>query len=277
MRKWFRFLLAGSALSVAVLAQAQVAPAVTEGLLRQSGIWEQVGSIGEQAEAGLPQILAQTGVKPSEAEIARLTQAIRASYAPARLRETLLKVVSGKLEARHVSELRRWYDAPLGQSITRIEERASADPGDYEAGLREGYALLEKMQPTRRQLLEELLRQTRAAEIMAQITINTSLASLSGVASVTSQVKISPSQLKTLLEAQRPQLIQSYAAVFLTSFARIYAVLPTEALQQYVKFLSSSAGHHFNAVCNEALDAALTGAASDLGRRLPSTRDQANT
>jgi len=278
MIRFFRFLFLSAVLLGAGGVHAQIDSATAESLLRKSGLWEQLGSIAEQTEAGLPGIFAQSGAKPSADELARITRIIRESYSAQRLREVSMGVISKKLSAGHVPELQRWFDSAVGQTITTLEEQASADIGDPQAQLRQGVALLQKSPQARRQLLEELLKGTRSAEVMTQITINTSLAAVRGVASVSPQARtLSEGELKAALEAQRPKMMQGFSAMALAGFARTYASLSTEHLRSYVAFLKSDAARQYNDLCVEALDAALTEAAADLGRKLPGTKDQAHT
>jgi hypothetical protein len=278
MNRLLRFLLLGAFFLSAGAAHAQIDNATTESLLRKSGLWEQVGSIAAQADAGLSGMFAQAATKPSAEEIERISRVVRESYSAQRLRAVSVGIVSKKLGAQHVAALLRWFDSPLGQTITKLEEEASAASGDPQALMQQGVALLKKSAPARSELLKELLKETRSAEVMIQITINTSLAALRGAASVSPQTPaMSAEELKAALEAQRPQLMQAFSAMALAGFARAYEALSTEQLRSYVAFLKSKAGKHYDEVCMQALEAALTEAATELGRRLPSTKDQANT
>lgn len=278
MKRFLGLLALCAVLLGAGAAHAEVDKATAESLLRKSGLWEQLASIAVQAEAGLADVFTKSGTKPSSAEADRVARAIRNAYSVARLRSATLEVVSAKLNAQHVAELQRWYNSRLGQDVTRLEEQASADVGDPQVKMQQGFRLLEKSPPARRQLLQDLLRETRAAEAMTQITINTSLAALRGLANVMPEAPaVSQKELSAKLNAQRPQLMQAFSAMALSGFARTYAGLHQDQLQKYVAFLESGAGSHYTAVCMDGVEAALTEAAADFGRRLPSTRDQANT
>ncbi|KRC04082.1 hypothetical protein ASE11_03180 [Hydrogenophaga sp. Root209] len=72
-------------------------------------------------------------------------------------------------------------------------------------------------------------------------------------------------------------MLKAFAALSLAGFAKAYATLPTDHLERYVAFVQSRPGHDFNAVGIEALDAALTEAAAELGRQLQGAKDQSNT
>lgn len=278
MNKFLQYLLLSAALFVAGGVQAQVDSATAESLVRKSGLWEQLDGIAAQTEASLPQIFEQAGAKPTPEELARLARAVRESYAAAKLRKASVDLFVKKLQAGHVATLQQWFDSRTGQTITKLEEQASADTTDPQTQIQQGVALLKKLPPARRGLLDELLKASLAAEAMTQITINTSMAAVRGVASVAPQGQaMDVGEVKAALEAQRPQMMQAFSAMALAGFARAYAPLPTADLQKYVAFLKSEAGSHFNAVGIQALDAALTEASTDFGRRLPSTQDKSNT
>lgn len=277
MIRFFRGLFLSALLLGAGGVHAQIDRATTESLLRKSGLWEQLASIAPQAESGLQGFFAQAGMTPSAAELARISSVIRESYAPSRLREFSMDVISKKLGAQHVPRLQRWFDSPVGKTVTKLEEQASAESVDPQVQMQQGTALLQNAEPARRKLLEELVKETSTAETWAQITINTSLAAWHGAASVSAQAPmLSLGEFKAALEAQRPQMLQGFSAMALALFARAYAPLSTPHLKSYVAFLKSEAGRQYNALGMEALDAALTQAAADIGRKLPSTKDQAN-
>lgn len=278
MKQWILWFCWGVLLLGAGGAHAQVDRATAESLMKKSGMWEQLGSIALQADASLAGVMRQSGEQPSAEEVARISRVIRDAYSADRLRSVSVALIAKKLQARHVSELQRWFDSPLGQQISRLEEQASADSSDPQQQMQQGMALLEQQPPARRQLLQELLVETQVVEAMTQITINTSLAAYSGAASVIPQAPtMSARELKAALEAQRPRLAQGFTAMALAGFAKTYDTLSTDHLQRYVAFMKSAAGHHYNALGIEALDAALIEAAAELGRKLPSTRDQART
>lgn len=125
--------------------------------------------------------------------------------------------------------------------------------------------------------MNELVAVTRSAEAMVQLTIDTTLAAQSGARSAAPDVQgPSPNELRALLDAQKPQMLKAYEGLTLASSAKVYATLPTETLRQYVAFLKSDAGRHFNDVGMRALGAAMVDASAELGRRLPASKDQSN-
>jgi hypothetical protein len=139
--------------------------------------------------------------------------------------------------------------------------------------MQEGVAILVKLPSSRRALLDELVTASRSVEIMVQLTVNTAIAVHRGVASVLPNMP-AEGELRTALEAQRPQMLEGFAALMLASFAKTYASLPTPELAQYVTVLKSDAGSHFNDLVNRAVDAALVDASTEFGRSIPNLKDQ---
>lgn len=265
-------------LAAATLAHAQISRPAAEELMRKSGLWEQLDGIGTQVELGVQQAIAEAGTEPADSEKARITRVVREAYAPARLRAVSAGVIAAKTKAANVPALRRWFDSPTGQAVTRVEEAEAGSQVDPSVAMREGVALLKSMSAERRQLLEDLQAATRAADALVQVTISTTVAVQLGAASaLPGAPALSASEIREELEAQRPQLLQAYTAMTIASFARVYAQVSTEQLRQYVAFIRTPAGQQFNDVVIEAMDAALTDAAAQMGRRLPGTRDGKNT
>lgn len=277
MIKSIRAALLLPALLAAGAALAQVSTATAEELMRLSGLWEQVEHIGPQVLAGVGAAVADRGGKPSVAEQERMAAAVRDAYAPARLRGAMQAVLARQLQPARVATVRRWLDSPLGRSITKLEEAASAAGADSQAAVQEGLRQLESMPAERRERLADLLVATRSAEALVQVTLNTALAAARGAASVLPGPAPSLADLGEALEAQRPQMLEGFRALMLVSFATTYATLTPAQLREYTEFMQSDAGRHFNDVAIEALDQALTEAAGELGRRLPLTGEKANT
>jgi hypothetical protein len=185
-----------------------------------------------------------------------------------------------ELEGRFVANLNRWYDSELGRRITKVEEASAADTTEPAAIMRAGTALLDEMPSPRRALLRGILEATKGAELLTDITINTAIATQQGLLSVAppggpANGAPTPQELRSSIEAQRPQMQENFAGFLMAAMARVYAGTSTPELSQYLDFLRGDAGRHFNA--GRALDAALTDASAEFGRRLPGTRDSARS
>lgn len=251
---------------------------MAQSLVRKSGLWQLMSDMGPQIEAGMRLRLTQPGMATAASEMSRIGRVVQAAYAPDRLRSVSTGVIAAKMQAQHMDALLGWFDSPQGQAITRAEEAALEEHGDPSAVLVEGATLLKSMPAERLALLEELIAATHAAEALVQITINTAVAVQVGVASaLPGGPTPSAIEMRAKLEAQRPQMLQAFTGMVLASAAHAYASISSDQLQQYVVFIRSPAGTAFNEVSLEALEAALTDAAAEMGRRLPGTRDGSST
>ncbi len=144
--------------------------------------------------------------------------------------------------------------------------------------MNEGAALLRNMPRARREVFTEFIAVTRTAELLAELAIETTVASVQGLASATPDAQpVSPAELRQALDARKPQLEAAMAAQAMLAFARSYAALPTEDLKRYVQFMKTKAGRHFNATAFNAFMEALKEGATEFGRRLPGTKDESNT
>lgn len=275
---WMRWIALLGALLLLPAAHAETDADTAESLMRRSGLWEQLASIGPQARAGVLASVAQAGSQPSAAELERLTRAADAAFDAQRLRGTARGAIARGLDTQHLPALLRWYASPPGLAMTRLEEVSATDTREPPAVMQAGATLLQRMPEERRLLLTDMVEATRAPEAMVQLVIGTSLAAYRGAASVTPGTPgLTLAELRALLEAQRPQMLKAYAALALAGMAITYEAAATGELGAYLDFLKSDAGRHFSDLGNAAIDAAMVEASADFGRRLPGSRDQANT
>lgn len=260
-------------------AQAAVDADAAEAVMKRSGLWQQLDAIGPQARRGLVDSINRSARRPTEAEAARLLQAAEAAFAADRLREAARRAIAEGLDPAHVPAIEAWYASPVGQGLTRVEEAAAKGTDDPQAAVRQGVELLRSMPGDRRALLTEMAEVTQAAESMVELVVGISVAMAQGMASVAppGTPVPAPADLRRMLEAQRPQMLQHYAMAMLASSALTYASVGEGELAAYVDFLRSEAGRHFNALVIRALVAAMSEASTEMGRRLPGTLDRANT
>jgi hypothetical protein len=257
---------------------AQVPADVAEDLLRKCGLWEQLGSVEPQAQAGFAQAMSTLEPKPSAAATERLATVIKASYASSRLRAAALQVVADGLAEQHVDGLRRWYTSAAGVAITRAEEEASARRDEPREVAAQGAAVLAQSTEQRRGLIDVVMRESKAVEAAVETTLSVALAVQRGVATAMHHApNMNAGDAKHALEAQRPRLLATYSKLIAASFALAYKNVPDADLERYAEFLKSPAGQQFNALVVRALDSALSKASEDLGRSLPGTKDRANT
>jgi hypothetical protein len=275
---WIRWIALLGALALLPAAHAETDAASAESLMRRSGLWEQLAGIGPQARAGVLASVGQSDATPSDAELERLARAADIAFGADRLRDAARGTIERGLDGQHLPALLRWYGSAVGTAMTKLEEASSADTRDPAAMMQAGSVLLQRMPEERRLLLAEMVQATRAPEAMVQLVIGTGLAAYRGAASVMpGKPAMSLAELRALLESQRPQMLRTYAALALAGMALTYEGAEAGALGAYLDFLRSDAGRHFSDLGNAAIDAAMVEASAEFGRRLPGSRDQANT
>jgi hypothetical protein len=270
------FALAGNA-----LAQAQVSNATAEALMRKSGVWEVLASVPLQTQQGFMESFTQgslkAGFKPSPAELARVSRALDAAFAVEQLRAVGLKTFAQGLDSQHLAALTTWFDSPLGREVTRLEELAARDPTGSKLLIPQGATALNAMPAARRALIEEITAVTRTPEVTVELIISTTLAVAPSAASAAPGLQgASPAELRAFMEARRPAMLLEFTALSNAVNAKAYANLSTAQLSQYLVFLKSPAGSHFNDVSVKAMDDALINAARELGQQLPGTKDASN-
>lgn len=259
------------------VALSQVAKPVAEGLMRKSGMWEQLGAIAPQMEAAAGTAMSQSEAKMSPDELKRLNQAFVTAYSPMHLRATALGVMASQLTPAHVAALEAWYNSPDGKAITQLEEASSADAGDFQARVQAGAQVLASATADRQGLLNRVAKVTRAAQASTDIIINTAVGIQEGLAKVL-PIGSRPSvkEFRAELEQQRPQLMKSFGTATVALFAATYESIDDEALGRYVGFLKSPAGQAYTEVSLRAMDQAFVEAAHDLGRSIPAVKSNAN-
>lgn len=268
-RAFVRSLGAVLLLLAPALAAASTDAADAEQLMRESALWHQLGSVAPSMRSGLIAALDKQGDKPSPAEMQRLTRAIETAYSADRLRPVARRTIAEEISAGHLHAIHAWYESPSGIAAAAAEVAAATDKRDPATVAREGLEMLARTPPPRRDLMRELMHATRAAEAAASIVINTALALQRGAAGVNPDLPgPSESELRDLLEAQRPRMEEAVAGPTLALYATMYEKLSEAELSAYVKFSRSEAGQHFSDVCIRALNAALADAGLRLGRTL---------
>ena len=248
---------------------------IAEDLLRKCGLWEQLSSVEPQVQAGFSQAMSVAQPGPSAAEAERLARVIKSSYAASRLRATASQVIAEGLAEQHVADLVRWYASPVGVAITKAEEQFSASQGEPREVAASGAAMLERSTGQRRELIDAIMRETKAVDAAVEMTLSVALAVQRGIsAAMPSASNMTGADITAALESQRPRLVDAYSKLTAASFALTYKSVSDADLERYVAFIKSPAGQHFSALAMRALDAALSKATEELGRNLPSTRDR---
>jgi hypothetical protein len=274
LRAWLLWTL----LAAAPVAQAATDAATAETLTRQYGLWEQLSHLKDQVRAGFLSAQAQSGRTASDTELQRLTKIVDTAYAADRLRAVAVQVIQSDTDEQHLPALQAWFGSDLGALVRRLEEAASASQTDPGQVLQQGAAQLQAMSGARRDALADISRTVGAAEAITRLVISTTLASHLGLRSVMPDAPgPSTAELEAALQAQRPQMLQTFEALSLAGMALSYQALSDDDLAQYLVFLKSPAGQHANDIGLRAYTAAMIAASADMGQRLPGLSDKANT
>lgn len=267
-------LLAALCVSITVCSVPPHALAVTdeataEALMRDSGIWKELGQVAAQVHSSVARALADGNANREASVLARMESAVDAAYAPQRLRTSALGVVVQDMDETHLPAIRDWYASRTGTTIANIEDKAPADRESRTKLTEAGATLLETILPSRRAILRSILSASRAVEITSQLTINSTVAALRAVVTANPEAPL-PSEEKLLgeLDAARSRIEEALSTEFLQVCASMYAEVSDEELRAYGDFLESPAGRHLTVVLANAIDAALSGGAKRLGREM---------
>lgn len=263
-------LFACALLATSFATHAQTDRATAESLMRKSGQWSQLGELGKQVAPAI-RAGASKGTPSDPALVEQVAIAGGEAFAPERLRASALQTLQQGLQADKLPALKRWYDSPAGRKITQLEEAASKNSAaSQKAYVEEGVSIYEGQKESRKKLLDDLVFATNAPNAMVNATFALALAVTEGVGRAKPQ-QIGPSaaDVKGMLDAQRPQLLQAFRSMSTASFSKTYSTLSDAELKRYVDFLKTPAGQHFYTLTLAGLNAALTDAGREFGARLP--------
>jgi hypothetical protein len=137
------------------------------------------------------------------------------------------------------------------------------------AALQDGNAALAAATPERLTLIIRLVRATRSVDS----SVNTMVHSMAGLAQgvnsvVPNQKAPALAKLYASMQSQRLQLIASATGVCNAMAAASYVTLSDTELQQYLGFLSTTAGQRLVDAMVKAFDKAFFSAAKEFGRRI---------
>jgi len=268
--------LAVLVLSFAAFARAGIDAGVAEDLMHLSGLWQVIDSLPKQIDSGFRAGLSSGEDAPDAETAERIYQAVGKAYSAERLRTAVRDRLSEALEPAAAASLLAWYRSETGLRVTRLELVSLDDERDIATLLEANEPLLQALAPARRTLLERALAATRAAELAADLIVNTTLGLAQGqrLAHGRPADAATRSALRAQLEQQRPALIASFTRLSLAMSVDAYRSLPDRELGAYVAFLETSAARRYHEAGISALNAALFDAARLLGRLLPGNDDQ---
>ena len=250
-------------------AMAAIAPDVAQDLMKKSGLWNQLDSLGAQVRGGMASAVPGTGDPQADATKSRMLACADTAYSADAMRATAVDAVSGALQPADVSALAAWYDGPLGRKISGMEASSTAQVLDPQERLRRGGAALETASATRKASLQAILAETHSVDIMADTVIEMAIAVRTGMASA--DPAMTPGALadaKAQLSARRPQLVDRYAQLALPAYAFAYATLGDDDLERYADYLAAPAAKASNDAAVRGVARALSEGSFKLGRCL---------
>lgn len=242
----------------AASARAEVTPAQAEEVMKKSGLWDQLGSVLPQARVGFSAAFSLGESEPDSAAADRLNAVLEEAYGAERLRKLGLAIVARSLDAGQVAAMQRWFESPLGRKVGAVEQSAAGTQTDLREVIRQGTDMFERLPASRRELLTQLLTETRADEAMVDVSIRTLVATHKGVSTaLPGGFHLTNAEVKATLMTDREQMRKAYADLIVASFAQAYTPLTDGELKRYVGFLRSPAGKRHTALALQSLHAAL--------------------
>jgi len=254
-----------------LLSYAASAVAVSEGqaaeFMRKSGLWQQLA----QVEPGVQQGISQSGAelrRLNDEQLDRLRDAVRVTYGPDRLRQSMRTELAASLPDAETMRALQFLATDLGKRVTALEEAAAIpDNSDRIESLADDAA--GALPPTRRNLIERMVKATRVADVAASIIVNQQLGVMRGFAVYAGNADSdSEDEAKHRLNRYREQMVVVLGRRMAAQSAVVYGPLSDDDLAGYVTFLESPAGRQTSDAVSAALDKVLGKAAFDLGRRI---------
>jgi hypothetical protein len=237
--------------------------ATIDELMHKSGLWEQLAGIDNVFQRSLDADAARHGV--GEQHAAALRQAFKVAYGPEKLRPAVAAVLAERLTAEDAQDALAWLATDLGTRITKLEEASTA-----QARPERPTELLDALPPERRAVYARLAQALHSGDVGATMMINVAYGLAYGIRIAAPQVNTQdPEQLRKQLVAMRPLLVAKVQEQTMASFAITYATLTDAELERYAAFAETPAGQRYHAASSIALDTALSAAAVDVGRLLP--------
>lgn len=252
----------------AVAGEKAPAPRVEE-LMHKSGLWRQIEQIEPLLQANLVQELGDLD-NEEESEMWPLRMAFSRAYAADRLRAEVQNQLVLSLAERDVDSVLAWLSTDLGQRLTALEEK-SGEVSEYLQRQENAELVMQSVPAQRLQLIKRFTKAIRIGEASAAMAINTTVGITHGASMVSPHMKASEvSELKRMLGEHKAKLVQLYEEQSITQFAVIYQSISDRDLKKYIGFAESPAGRRYHAATIRAMDAALTKAATEMGREIGS-------
>jgi hypothetical protein len=191
------------------------------------------------------------------------------AFAPATLKETILREFREKLPAEEIKAVLTWLDSPLGKRCTQLEEAASTPRAQAE--MQQYAAQLQSAPPTKErvEIFREFDSATKATESSVEMAVNSQIAvTLALMAVLPSEQQKSLDDITREAEKRKPNIETAMRSHLLVSFLYTYRDLTDAEIRQYIDFAKSAAGSHYQSVGTAALKKALIGASIQWGKSI---------
>ena len=253
---------------ISCAASAQIERDLAERLLQQSGNLAQLDALPTQFRSNFEQALREQRDLPITSDEVRKFAAMGDNaFTASKLRASVIEIVSKRLTPTDAVTLRDWYNSATGLKILALE--AAATTADHGAAVRRGTALMERMTKDQVAQLRALMDASRAAEFVANLSINLAVAAAHGAASATSPKDVPA--FATLREGamrEREKLMQSISNVMIAVYANTYDRASDAEIAQYLALLQSGAGKTFSDSLITALDRTIANSVTELSAAL---------
>jgi Uncharacterized protein conserved in bacteria (DUF2059) len=251
---------------------AQIDAALATRILGRSGTLAQIDAVTPQFRGNFEQGLREQRDEPlTRDETAKLAAMADREFAPATLRASIVATAAERLTAERVIALEAWYDSALGKRFMALEEAAAK--ADAAAAMQAGAAILAKLPAQRAEQLKALVEATRAAEFVADLSIDMAVAAAYATSIATSRNE-TPT-IKNLRESamkERTQVVQAMNNILLNAYTKTYEKVDDEDLKAYVEFMRSAAGKQFTETIIVAFNRAIMASATALGKAIVDSR-----
>lgn len=254
-------------LALALPVHAQVSEARAEALMRLSGLWEQLASLGQTLRDTYATV-ARESTEPNErALFSRLADASEAAYGPVGMRVLARRELAAGLQERHLPALDAYLGSEPGQRWVAAENQSAASTESTDALEKRGAEVLQASSPARRALLERVLEAARVAELGVEMQLNT----LAGLKVGTLLAAGRPADgvfatERERLGADRVAMLADTTRSMRLLVAESYQGLSDADLAAYLQFLQSEAGRHWIDVMARVYDHIFARGAEETGR-----------
>lgn len=248
-------LCAMSGLALPVSSAAPGKDALTQELMKLSGLERQIRQIPQQILAGFQ----KDGKKLPPEQYAALRRLLSEAFDARGLERRVAQRMHHDLSETVMTRALEWLRSEPGRKITRLEEQASTPQALQQ--MRTFAKQLQTQPPSqeRLQLARLIDRATGTTEMALEILETTTFSIAAAVdATLPRDQRQGQDRLRIQIDRQRPKWRETLQEFVLASFLFTYQSLNNADLERYLEFLESDAGRDYSNVAGIALKEALS-------------------